>query len=471
MQYATEELRSIDSLLRQGRFLEARAAAEAYASGRPAGEGGQARGQLAFVLGKVYRNLGDFGAAEREYLSAAEAFGAAGDEESTADALSGAALARWQLCDFVKATRLQLDALRVYERIGDRLGLANAHNTLGLIAWKRADYTEAIGRFEAALAIYEEISHAQGLAATVNNLGGAVQDAGDLERSAGYYAESERLYRRAGDAAGAALAAGNLAWTLASLGRAGEAAPFAERAIAGFEEAGDRAGLYRALMQRAAVLAAGGERRKAALDLYRAARGARDLGCVELEATALQDLVDVLGSLGLHRRVGTWYRRILALERELRSEAGEREIARLRLDLELEFREREEERLKAALRDRDRFLAALVHDARAAALGLRDSLAALGFELPALDPLEARRRLGNAEERASGLLAGLDSSLAWARTRDGSLEPVLEPLLASRAIKASLAAFRGPLADRGMDVRLDCPEPGPAILADGRLVV
>ncbi|HOZ73408.1 MAG TPA: tetratricopeptide repeat-containing sensor histidine kinase [Spirochaetales bacterium] len=470
MQYATPQLRSIDSLVRQGRFLQARSDALAYAAETGDGADRQARGQLAFVLGKIYRNIGDYGDAEREYLSAAETFRVAGDDESTADALSGAALARWQLCDFARATELQLEALRTYERIGDRLGLANAHNNLGLIAWKREDFSRAIESFEAALALYEELSHAQGLAATVNNLGGVVQDAGDLERSAGYYGEAERLYRRAEDEAGAALAAGNLAWTLARLGKPGEAAPFAERAVSGFRRAGDKAGLYRALMQRAAVLAAEGKPRDAAIDLYRAAHGARDLGCAELESVTLQDLVEVLGSLGRHRRAAAWYGRILSLEKRIRDEASEREIARLRLDLELEFRKEEEERLKAALRDRDRLLSTLVHDARAATSRLRGSIASLRFELPSLDPGGLRSRLGAVEEQAARLEAGLDSALAWARARDGSMEPAVEALPVLPALRSALAEVRQAMADKGMACGLDCPDPGPSVLADRRIL-
>ena len=468
MRYAAKSLESIDSLVKQGRFIEARALSEACGIDLEALALPSV--QHRYLRGKIFRNLGSYAEAEREYLCAATAFSRLGEEEAAADALSGAALVRWHICDFSRATGLQIEALRVYEKIGDSQGAANSENTLGLIAWKRKDHGEAKRRFESAMGLYESLSHAQGLAATVNNLGGVLEDTEDLEGSERYYRQAVFYYGKSGDEAGVALASGNLSWVLARLAKVEEARSFAERATQAFAALGDRAGFFRALMQEGQVQRASGLSREAARTLYRAAHGAKLVGNAELEAVTIEDLIEVLGELGLHARVGAWYRRLMRLEAGFLSAEREREILRLGIDFEVEVRKRRGGELEAALRGRDRILSMLSHDFRAGIGQVRGSLASLRFELPALGEAETRSRLLDMEEEARVLEEGFDAMLTWARSRSGSLEPEIVDVSLAPLVESCLAAARRPLAARGIEAVAERSLAGASVRADRRML-
>lgn len=426
--------------------------------------------RLAYLRGKIQRNLGAYAEAEREYLAAAEAFSGFGDAEARADALSGAALTRWGLGDYGEATRLQLEALGLYEALGDARGLANANNTVGLIAWRRRDRGEAMRRFEKATELYEGLSNAQGLAAAINNLAGLYEDLGDLERSEAYYLEAIRQYDSSGDAAGAAMARGNLSWILARRGEALAAEGLAERAMAELAKLGSGAAYYRAMMQRGQAYRAAGKPRAAAYSLYRAAHGAKLASDAELEAVAIGDLVEALGDLGLHARVGAWYRRLMALEAAFLSRDREREIARLNADHEAESRRRRAEELEEALKDRDRLLATMYHDARASMARLKASLAAMAFEAPGMAPAEYRARAMAVFEDASTMEAEFESAMAWARSKDGSLAPSFEDIALGPLVDACAAAVRGFLAAKGVTVEIDPAIAGLKASGDARML-
>lgn len=452
MDFADQALADIDALVRSGRFKEAQALVEGCAA-RVAGRD-RALAQLRYLEGKILRNLGAYEEAERGYLESALAFDALGDRESAADARSGAALVRWHLCDFARATRLQLEAMKAYEASGDLRGAANSENTLGLIAWKSRDFEEAESRFGRALDRYEALSNEQGLAATLNNLGGLAEDRGDLAASERYYRQAAFHYGKSGDRAGVALARGNLAWVLARVGEASEAAALAGQALEGFEGLGDPAGYFRALMQLGQALRSSGRPRRAAATLYRAAHGAKCVGNAELEAVTIEDLIEVLGELGLHARIGAWYRRLMRLERGFLSLEREREILRLRMDFEDEAKSRRNRELERALAANGRGFATVCHDARGAMARIEGALAALGFELPLLGEAGLRSRLAAVEDQARRAREDFEAAMAWARAGAGCLEAELEDLELGPVVEERVAAAGMALAARGMTARL-----------------
>jgi tetratricopeptide (TPR) repeat protein len=185
------------------------AARRAEALAREAGDGEQARVEMAHALSlqsQASTRLGDARAAMRlatQALTYATQLGEAG-RRVVADSLKSLGMAHHILGNFERAEHYKEQALQTYRERGDRRGVGNLLNSLGETARLRGDYEAAFRRYQEALSIAREIGNRNGEILYLSNLGAARTGLGDyaaaesdlrqtieLASAAGYFGLSE----------------------------------------------------------------------------------------------------------------------------------------------------------------------------------------------------------------------------------------------------------------------------------------
>jgi tetratricopeptide (TPR) repeat protein len=176
-------------------------------------KGGAAHGRI----GRLFRERGAVGEAERHLEAARALYLRAGDERGVASTLDDLGKLHWMRGDLTRAMELTQAGLAMRKRLGDARSIALSLNNLGLVYQDAGKRPQAREAFEQSLSIRREVNDLVGVSVTLNNLGTIAQDEQKPSQALTYFLEAYEVAKETGDRQRIALVLINLGETYAFL--------------------------------------------------------------------------------------------------------------------------------------------------------------------------------------------------------------------------------------------------------------
>ncbi|MEB2312997.1 MAG: tetratricopeptide repeat protein [Sorangiineae bacterium] len=275
-------------------------------------------------IGRLYRDTGALGDAERHLQTALELFEAVGDERGVASCHDDVGKLLWTRGDYDRALDELKTALEMRKKLGDRRSIALSLNNIGLVWGDHGRTAKAGEAFEASLAIRREINDPLGVVQSLNNLGQLAENQGDATRALALFRESYEVAKEIGERNRIAVVLTNMGEAHYLLGDSGEAIRILKEAEELCDELGDRLQLAEAKRGLAKAYLLQKDLRKAresikqAVDLFGQIRSRAHL------AVALRTLGEITGAgawgKGHEGKAVDYFMRSIAICKEIGNE-------------------------------------------------------------------------------------------------------------------------------------------------------
>ncbi len=275
-------------------------------------------------IGRLYRETGILGDAEKHFATALELFEAVGDDRGVASCHDDMGKLLWTKGEYDRALEAMKTALEMRKVIGDRRSIALSLNNIGLVWADHGRAAKAREAFEAALTIRREIGDPLGVVQSLNNLGGLAQDQDDNTRALALFRESYDVAKEIGERNRIAVVLTNIGGTYYRLGDSSEAIRILKEAEELCDELGDRLHLAEAKRGLAKAYLMQNDLRKAresikeAVDLFGQVRSRAHL------AIALRTLGEITGAgawgKGHEGKAVDYFMRSIAICKEIGNE-------------------------------------------------------------------------------------------------------------------------------------------------------
>jgi tetratricopeptide (TPR) repeat protein len=233
------------------------------------------RAALAFGLGKLRIELGDYDAAEGHFRQSLEARRQLGDAQGEARVMRALATVAYNRLAFGEARALGEDALEIARNTGDRRGIATALQLLGMIAREEGQFEQALDLLEESLALGRALGDSAWTAHVNTQMGITHRLAGNAERAEQYLEASRKLLSGLDDRYALAVIASHSGHLALDAGAIEHAAALYADALRDFDSVGDPEGSVEAIEWLAVAAVSRGEAIPA-LRLFGAAAAARE---------------------------------------------------------------------------------------------------------------------------------------------------------------------------------------------------
>jgi tetratricopeptide (TPR) repeat protein len=255
-------------------------------------KGGAAHGRL----GRLFRDTGSLGPAQRHFETALALFERAGDQRGVASCRDDIGRLLWMKGEYEAALGEMRHALEMRKNLGDGRSIALSLNNIGLVWRDHGQVSEAREALESALTIRRELSDPLGIVESLNDLGELAMDQGEPQQALGLFQEAQDVATDIGERNRIAVVLINTGAAHLRLGDAERAIEVLDRAEELCDELGDKLHLAEAKRGLAKAHLAKGELKKAresikrSVDLFGQVRSKPHL------AMALRTLGEVTGA-------------------------------------------------------------------------------------------------------------------------------------------------------------------------------
>jgi tetratricopeptide (TPR) repeat protein len=204
-----------------------------------------ARGNLA----SVYKSLGDYNNARKEYEAVLAEFSAIGDERFVAGCLHNLGMLYQAQGAYEEARKNYKDALEIFRKLGDRASIGLCLHQLGMLHQHQGEFDLALEHCKQSLEIAEEVGDQASIAASLHQLGMLYQHQGDFDLALEHYQRALAIEKELGSREGVAGSLHNLGILHHKLGNYAQAREHYELALEIWLRLGDRASMAESLHQ------------------------------------------------------------------------------------------------------------------------------------------------------------------------------------------------------------------------------
>jgi len=183
------------------------------------------------LTGVVYRNLGQFDNARRNYFLALKFAEEIKDSLQIAFSYNNIGGIYRQEGNPVLALEYILKALRVFENLGDKNGMSFCTINIGIIYRRQQNFTKALEYLEYTIKLRDETNDKPGKALALNHIAEVYYEMGDINSALNYYLQVEKEYSEVGDKKGLAAVWGGIASVYFIKGNYSTALEFRKRAL------------------------------------------------------------------------------------------------------------------------------------------------------------------------------------------------------------------------------------------------
>lgn len=256
------------------------------------GKGGAAQNRV----GRIFRDTGSLGTAQRHFETALSLFESAGDLRGVASCRDDIGRLLWMKGEYEAALQEMRNALDMRKNLGDGRSIALSLNNIGLVWRDHGQVSEAREALESALKIRRELNDPLGIVESLNDLGELALDQGDPQQALGLFQEAQDVATDIGERNRIAVVLTNTGAAHLRLGDAERAISVLTRAEELCDELGDKLHLAEAKRGLAKAHLARGELKRAresikrSVDLFGQVRSKPHL------AMALRTLGEVTGA-------------------------------------------------------------------------------------------------------------------------------------------------------------------------------
>jgi tetratricopeptide (TPR) repeat protein len=247
-------------------------------------------------LGRLLRDTGSLGPAQRHFETALSLFESAGDQRGVASCRDDIGRLLWMKGEYEAALEEMRHALEMRKNLGDGRSIALSLNNIGLVWRDHGQVSEAREALESALTIRRELNDPLGIVESLNDLGELALDQGEPQQALVLFQEAQDVATDIGERNRIAVVLTNTGAAHLRLGDADRAILVLTRAEELCDELGDKLHLAEAKRGLAKAHLAKGELKKAresikrSVDLFGQVRSKPHL------AMALRTLGEVTGA-------------------------------------------------------------------------------------------------------------------------------------------------------------------------------
>lgn len=191
------------------------------------------------AMADIYRMIGDFDSAIKNYEEAVESAEALGNELTAADCLAGMGLSLRAMGMWKEAIHFISTAKKIYKRNKDDKGFAFALWAEGGALRVAGDIKKAISKFQESKKIFERLGDKSGIAYSLCGLGGIYRISGRFEESKEYYIQANDIFKRLRDKFGIAYSHCGIGNAFRMFKNYNEALRHFKKAMRVYEEIGD----------------------------------------------------------------------------------------------------------------------------------------------------------------------------------------------------------------------------------------
>ncbi len=247
-------------------------------------------------IGRVYRDTGSLGPAQRHFETALSLFESAGDQRGVASCHDDIGRLLWMRGEYEAALEAMRHALEMRKTHGDGRSIALSLNNIGLVWRDHGQVSEAREALESALKIRRELNDPLGIVESLNDLGELALDQADPDQALRLFQEARDVATDIGERNRIAVVLTNMGAAHLRLGNADRAVEVLTQAEELCDELGDKLHLAEAKRGLAKAHLARGELKRAresikrSVDLFGQVRSKPHL------AMALRTLGEVTGA-------------------------------------------------------------------------------------------------------------------------------------------------------------------------------
>jgi len=247
-------------------------------------------------IGRIHRDTGSLGPAQRQFETALRLFDAAGDQRGVASCHDDIGRLLWMRGEYKAALDEMRIALEMRKTHGDGRSIALSLNNIGLVWRDHSQVNEAREAFDAALKIRRELNDPLGIVESLNDLGELSLDQNDPHQALQLFQEAHDVATEIGQHNRIGVVLTNMGAAHLRLGDLEKSITALTRAEALCEELGDKLHLAEAKRGLAKAYLARGELKRArdsikrSVDLFGQVRSKPHL------AMALRTLGEVTGA-------------------------------------------------------------------------------------------------------------------------------------------------------------------------------
>lgn len=191
------------------------------------------------AIADIYRMIGDFDSALKNYEDALEASEALSNKLTAADCMVGIGMSLKAMGMWHEAMRFISAGRKIYKKEDDKKGIAFSLWAEAGALRVAGDITKAIKKFEEAKDIFLNVKNKSGEAYSLCGLGGVHRVAGMFEESLNYYQQANYLFGRLKDRFGTAYSYCGIGNALRMMGNYKDALRYFKRAMSIYEHIGD----------------------------------------------------------------------------------------------------------------------------------------------------------------------------------------------------------------------------------------
>ncbi len=144
-------------------------------------------------IGRLYRDTGSLGPAQRHFEAALSLFASAGDQRGVASCRDDIGRLLWVRGEYEAALAEMRNALEMRKLLGDGRSIALSLNNIGLVWRDHGQVSEAREALESALKIRRELNDPLGIVESLNDLGELALDQGDPEQALSLFQEAQSV--------------------------------------------------------------------------------------------------------------------------------------------------------------------------------------------------------------------------------------------------------------------------------------
>jgi tetratricopeptide (TPR) repeat protein len=247
-------------------------------------------------IGRLYRDTGSLGPAQKHFETALSLFESSGDQRGVASCRDDIGRLLWMRGEYQEALDAMRNALEMRKTHGDGRSIALSLNNIGLVWRDHGQVGEAREALESALKIRRELNDPLGIVESLNDLGELALDQNDPHQALALFEEAQEVASDIGERNRIAIVLTNMGAAHLRLGDADRAIDVLTQAEELCDELGDKLHLAEAKRGLAKAYLAKGELKRArdsikrSVDLFGQVRSKPHL------AMALRTLGEVTGA-------------------------------------------------------------------------------------------------------------------------------------------------------------------------------
>ncbi len=151
-------------------------------------------GNIYFQLGKANYYLGDYEAANNNYMEGLKFFEAENREADVAKTLQNIGLIHHNLSNPDKASYYYHKALEINLRLKNDTNIAGLYQNLGIIYYQNNEFDKALDYYEKSIHIYNDLNQIDKIATTFSNIGLIQLNQGEYEEAYKNFTKSYNLF-------------------------------------------------------------------------------------------------------------------------------------------------------------------------------------------------------------------------------------------------------------------------------------